>query len=137
MNASAARRVPVFGALGILALAAGGVWLLRSFDPAQVTLVPACRFFALTGLQCPGCGMTRATHHLLNGRIEQALYFNVLYVATLPLMAAWGAWWVRRWWTGQPLARSAVRSNIILGGLLLAAWLGFWWVRNQPDWPLL
>ncbi len=124
-------------AVVVLLAMAGGAWALRSFDPARATLLPACRFNQLTGLQCPGCGMTRATHHLLNGRVARAFYYNSLYVATLPAMGLWGAWWLRQWWSDRPLSRRALRINAWLGGCLLAVWLAFWFVRNLPGWPLL
>jgi hypothetical protein len=66
--------------LAILLLA-----LLWWFDPAKTNL-PACTFHALTGLDCPGCGATRATHELLHGRLLTALRYNPLWVLSLPLV---------------------------------------------------
>lgn len=74
--------VPVLFA--ILAMAA--VALLWWFDPAEVNL-PLCSFHAWTGLECPGCGATRATHELLHGRLLAALHCNALWVFSLPLVA--------------------------------------------------
>ena len=58
--------------------------LLWWFDPAQSGL-PLCMFHAMTGLDCPGCGATRATHELLHGRLCSALQYNALWVTVLPL----------------------------------------------------
>ncbi len=41
----------------------------------RVTLMP-CPFMALTGLPCPGCGMTRATEALLRGDWSRAMTFH-------------------------------------------------------------
>ncbi len=60
--------------------------LLWWFDPAEISL-PLCSFHAWTGLECPGCGATRATHELLHGRLLAALRCNALWVLSLPLVA--------------------------------------------------
>ena len=44
-------------------------------DPAE-SKISVCMFHNLTGLDCPGCGMTRAAHALLHGRLYQAFRFN-------------------------------------------------------------
>jgi hypothetical protein len=44
-----------------------------------------CLFHRLTGLECPGCGMTRAFHALTHGHVDEALGFNLL---SLPLFIA-------------------------------------------------
>ena len=49
--------------------------------------MPLCTFHVLTGLECPGCGATRATHELLHGRLLAALHYNALWVLSLPLAA--------------------------------------------------
>ena len=60
--------------------------LLWRFDPSEVR-APLCMFHALTGLDCPGCGATRATHELLHGRVSAALRYNALWVLLLPVAA--------------------------------------------------
>jgi Protein of unknown function (DUF2752) len=35
-----------------------------------------CPFLALTGLPCPGCGMTRSCTCLLRGQLQQSLSFH-------------------------------------------------------------
>jgi hypothetical protein len=89
----------------LAAVLAGVLWW---FDPATVHL-PLCTFHRLTGLDCPGCGATRATHELLHGRIRAAWRDNALWVLLLPafLYAAAGELWMlsgRRPWPGD-LAR--------------------------------
>jgi hypothetical protein len=60
--------------------------LLWWIDPAE-THLPLCSFHAMTGLDCPGCGATRATHELLHGRLRAAWHYNALWVMSLPLVA--------------------------------------------------
>lgn len=59
--------------LGLLALAA-----LLAFLFANGVSV-GCVFKRLTGLQCPGCGNTRATFALLRLDLLEMLRFNLLY----------------------------------------------------------
>ena len=67
------------------ALIAALLIILWWFDPAKMNL-PLCSFHNLTGLDCPGCGVIRATHELLHGRLAAALHYNALWVISLPLV---------------------------------------------------
>ena len=58
--------------------------LLYFFSPAQYRFYPRCLFHSLTGLDCPGCGALRATHHLLHGNFRAALVLNPVFVLFLP-----------------------------------------------------
>src|SRR5450432_3916920 len=62
------------------------------FNPATHQFYPACQFHRLTGLNCPGCGMTRALYALLHGEFSVALRDNALFVVTLGVLAIRGAW---------------------------------------------
>src|SRR5688572_33371631 len=66
---------------------ATGVAALFAFNPAGSRLFPPCPFHVVTGLFCPGCGSTRAAHHLLHGRVATAFDFNALMVVSLPFLA--------------------------------------------------
>lgn len=55
------------------------------FDP-QEGFFPRCPSKAITGLDCPGCGSQRAFHALLHGDVAQAMKYNFLMVAMLPVM---------------------------------------------------
>jgi len=73
-----------YAAMGLLA--AAGTVVLFLFDPTVTHLFPPCPFHALTGLYCPGCGTTRALHHLLHGHVATALGYNALTVLSLPFV---------------------------------------------------
>ncbi|MCP3905991.1 MAG: DUF2752 domain-containing protein [Planctomycetes bacterium] len=70
----------------LLAIVVAGVVLAR-YHPESLTLMPTCPS-KLLGLECPGCGSTRASHHLLNGRLNEAWRHNpAMIVAGLPFLA--------------------------------------------------
>lgn len=111
------RMVRVLWVLGLV----GGLGVLWHFDPARSAFYPPCRFHAITGWQCPGCGGLRATHALLHGRIAESWRFNplpILFGVTGPVMlAVWWRWRRRR--PGQPFPVSPMWAWVGLGGLLL------------------
>lgn len=115
----------------ILGAALVALWFV---DPTQVRL-PLCMFHATTGLACPGCGATRATHALLHGRLLEALHDNALFVLVLPLAAYAGVSEWRRMRRGRPLPGDlSQRAWFYLG--LAGACLLFAVLRNLPWWPL-
>lgn len=44
---------------------------------------PLCPLHAVTGIPCPTCGLTRGLGCLLQGQLEEALYFNPLLMVAL------------------------------------------------------
>jgi len=120
------RSVRVTPAVAVAAAATGvalGTGVLR---------IP-CWFHALTGLDCPFCGGSRALGALLHGDVGAALSFNAFALVVLGPLAV-GAWvaalrWeagrARRWWPAGTR-----------GALLVAGALVVWWVvRNLPVAP--
>ncbi len=67
----------VLAGTGILAMMTGA-FAVGYFNPTTAGFFPACPFHTLTGLNCPGCGLTRGFHALLHGDVLTALYFNAL-----------------------------------------------------------
>ena len=103
--------------------------ILRKYPPAALYL-PPCPFHALTGLYCPGCGSTRALHHLLNMEFVAALKCNFLAVAMLPyLLALFGVKIARRLrvWRGP-----ALELPVNWAWLLTAVVIAWWIIRNLP-----
>ena len=75
--------------LGTAAVGVGA--MVFFFNPSTHRFYPVCMFHVLTGLDCPGCGMTRALYALLHGNVMLALKDNALFVAFLVGAAAWGS----------------------------------------------
>jgi hypothetical protein len=72
-------------------LLAGGVLacaLLLICPPTRFGFYPACPIHRLLGIQCPGCGATRALAALLRGHLIEALRLNALFVLLLPAALA-------------------------------------------------
>jgi hypothetical protein len=58
--------------------------------PADEPTFILCPFRAVTGLLCPGCGMTRAFCALGHGELGRAIYFNALSpLLYLSLIVVW------------------------------------------------
>jgi len=67
----------ILSGAGILAIGAGA-FVIGYFNPTTAGFFPVCPLHAMTGLNCPGCGLTRGFHALLNGDVLTALRFNAL-----------------------------------------------------------
>ncbi len=103
--------------------------VLYGVDPTQHAITPPCPYLTLTGLACPGCGLTRAVHFLLHGDIGRAFAFNpwafvsapaLLVLVALPAVA-------------DP-ART-VRARTGISWMMLVITIGFWIWRNTDSYP--
>lgn len=83
--------------LGAVLLGAGAV--LYFFNPNRYGFYPVCEFHEVTGLNCPGCGGTRAVYQLLHGNLLRAIHDNALVVLGLVGLAGRAAWYgTKRAW---------------------------------------
>lgn len=62
----------------------GGLLYLKVWLPLTNLGIP-CVFHEITGLYCPGCGITRAASSLLQLELNQAFRYNPLLFCLLPL----------------------------------------------------
>lgn len=118
--------------LGATAIGAGAI--IFSFNPSTHGFYPVCAFHTLTGLNCPGCGATRALYALLHGNFLRALKDNALFVASLAAAAICGARFISRKLKGQP-AMFHVPPKLLWAFLVVA--LIFTVVRNMPGFEWL
>ena len=99
-------------------IAAAGITYLLAV-PNQYKI--PCLFHYATGLQCPGCGLTRASLALLRGDLQAAYNFNQLAFFVPLFLAAW--YFAKR-----------SKNSKILGTAIITvgatATLGFFLVRN-------
>jgi hypothetical protein len=76
----------------LAATAAGIAGTVFFFNPSAHNFYPVCQLHRLTGLNCPGCGMTRALYALLHGHFSTALRDNALLLLGLAAAALRGLW---------------------------------------------
>ena len=119
-------RAAVLAGLGFGAAAL--VFLYRH-DPSASHLYPRCIFHALTGLECPGCGATRALYHLLHGRIVEALRFNALFIIFSPMLTIAGAAEATAIWNRRTV--NVIRQPWI-GWAIVVLLIGWTVFRNLP-----
>src|SRR5476649_1855147 len=93
---------------------------LYAVDPSRYAVYPQCLLYNATGIYCAGCGITRAIHALLHGRVIEALHDNALFVAVLPLLFyvagsyALAAWHANAWPEIPLEGRKLVRRGIAI-----------------------
>jgi hypothetical protein len=114
-------------------VAAIGACTIAGLTDSGDTWLPVCPMKTLTGIDCPGCGMTRSLRALTHGDLALALDQNVLLVVALPLLVVgWALWLARSFgWTDRHLIRwNRTSATVVAGGLLL-----FWALRLLPFAP--
>jgi hypothetical protein len=107
-------------------LAVAGAWVLYHYPPATSTFYPHCAFHDLTGLDCPGCGTTRALYQLLHGNVGAAFRLNAML---FPLM-----------FVGACATPSFLRGRV--PAFTMKPWFGWgsfavivgWWIARNVAW---
>jgi hypothetical protein len=103
---------------------AGG-WVVYTFPPSGNRFYPQCVFHLLTGLDCPGCGSTRALYQLLHGNVRAAFHLNPMLFLLMFVALC-----------GLPSALRGQRPGFV--GKTWFAWssfyvlMGWWIIRNTP-----
>lgn len=114
----------------LLVICSGLAWVALS-NPLGHSLIPRCPTEQFLGVYCPGCGSTRATHHLFNARLSEAIAYNpVLVFIGLPI----ALWYLVRTLLFIIKGRRITLPGIprMAGYAALALVLAFTTVRNLP-----
>jgi hypothetical protein len=123
-----------FAGTVLAAAVLGSGAVLFFFNPSTHGFYPVCLFHKLTGLNCPGCGGTRAAYQLLHGHLLNALRDNALFILALVALAVRGAWFAARKISRRP-ATLAVPPKALWAFLVLA--MAFSVLRNLPAFSFL
>ncbi|MFV2085090.1 DUF2752 domain-containing protein [Micromonospora sp. LOL_021] len=116
----------VLGCIG----AAAGYTVITDPTTSSAEAAPSCLLKLTTGLDCPGCGGTRAVWYLLNGDLGAAARHHLLLVFAVPFLL-----YVYLAWTGQQLFRwrlPQLSFSPTAVGWSLGVWLAFAVLRNLP-----
>jgi hypothetical protein len=119
----------------VLALAGTGIAaVVYFFNPSAYGFYPVCQFHQLTGLNCPGCGATRALYALLHGNFSTALRDNALLVVGLAAAAGRGGWFALNRMRGRPNG-NFFPGRFVLPFLVVIGVFGV--LRNLPAFAFL
>jgi hypothetical protein len=131
-----AARAPRWSAPAAIAACFAGVasYVVVS-DPTDAGALdaPTCLVKLTTGLDCPGCGGTRAFYYLLNGNLPQAVRHHAVAVFAAPFLVWLYAAWALRTVTGRVLPTPRLGGGAVAA--FLAVWTVFSIVRNIPVAP--
>ncbi len=116
---------------GVLLVALAGLVFVTFNNPVDQTVLPRCPTEQYLGVYCPGCGATRATHHLLQGRPGAAWGYNPLFVVLgVPLIVWTLVALAYHACTGRRVRRMRLPAAVGWGVLVLM--LGYAVLRNLP-----
>ena len=110
-----------------------GVFLISFiYHPADEPAFTVCIFKNLSGLDCPGCGLTRSFCALSQGHLAKAFYFNKLGPF---LYVVFAATWLRTLFVLLKLKTAAafattVMTRFPLSKIGLAAFATYWVART-------
>jgi len=120
-----------FFRISILLVAAGALLLLYFFVEPKNGILPKCFFHELTGLYCPGCGVQRSFHALLNGHVLTAIDYNLLFILFLPLII----FFILAFSLGRKHPSTSFIYKPIFSFTVVIVVVSFWVLRNIPVTP--
>ena len=115
----------------IFIIAAGAILLLYFFVEPKNGILPKCFFHELTGLYCPGCGVQRSFHALLNGHILTAIDYNLLFILFLPLII----YFILAFALNKKHPSSSFIYKPVFSFTVVIVVVSFWVLRNIPVIP--
>ena len=130
ISASTVERI--LAVAGIAAIGAGA-FIVAYFNPTTAGFFPVCPLYYLTGIHCPGCGLTRGFHALFHGDVLTALHFNALLPAYALVFGFMLVSMILVAVRGRGLSWRIVPPSAMYGFLILAA--VFFVLRNLPFYP--
>src|SRR5580765_485237 len=117
--------------ISIFIIAAVAILLLYFFVEPKNGILPKCFFHELTGLYCPGCGVQRSFHALLNGHVLTAIDYNLLFILFLPLII----YFILAFALGKKHPSSSFIYKPVFSFTVVIVVVSFWVLRNIPVIP--
>ena len=108
------------------------VWISNPTDSGAYD-PPGCIIKLTTGLDCPGCGGTRAFYYLMHGNLPEAVRHHAMAVFAAPFLVWLYVAWSVKQITGRSLPMPRFGAKTLT--LFIAAWAVFMVVRNIPIAP--
>ncbi len=115
----------------IFIIAAGAILLLYFFVEPKKGILPKCFFHELTGMYCPGCGVQRSFHALLNGHVIAAIDYNLLFILLLPMII----YFILAFTWGKKHPPSSFIYKPVFSFTVVCVVVSFWVLRNIPYSP--
>ena len=122
----------VLAASGVLSILAG-TFIISYFNPVTAGFFPQCPRYAMTGLHCPGCVLTRWFHPLFQCVVLTAVDYNALlpfYAFTIGYLMISMILIAGR---GRGLTWSVFKPAAMYGFVIVLLIFGV--VRNLPFYP--
>lgn len=110
-----------------------GAFYVRYFNPTTQGIFPRCPFNLVTGLYCPGCGLTRAFHQLLHGNIIGAIDYNIMILFWAPFLTYLGISLLFIGIRGKGLPHFIPPNWLVMSFVVVM--MCFWVLRNIPVYP--
>ena len=111
----------------LLVIAMIGVILVKIYNPEEESFFIPCMLYKLTGIKCPGCGMTRSVHYLVNGNLEQAIWYNLMLIPIIILIIYALYRYIRYLIKDEEIINKTLENML---KVFLAILLIFWVTRN-------
>ena len=115
----------------IFIIAAGAILLLYFFVEPKNGNLPKCVFHELTDLYCPGCGVQRSFHALLNGHVLRAIDYNLMFILFLPMII----YFIINFLLDKKYSPSSFIYTKKFSLSILLFVISFWVLRNIPVAP--
>lgn len=117
--------VPILALISFVGLIIARLWPVPSVDGGD----PSCIMRLLTGLPCPGCGMTRSWVHLAHGDVVTAFEYNFFGPLAMAAAAGLVVYTVVALVRRQPTERLFDQLNPKILMVLMGLWLSYSVVR--------
>lgn len=117
--------------ISFFSIAAVSVLLLYFFVEPKNGNLPKCLFHEITGFYCPGCGVQRSFHSLLNGRLLDAMNYNLLFILFLPMII----FFLSTYLLGKKINANSIIYKKKFSFTVVIIFISFWILRNVPFTP--